>query len=1637
MFEALFGEDKGLSALLEPGGDGGPKVGPRPTPKPDGKAKDGAADPKQAGVAMAFWADHPEEALKQLPPEKRMEAIYQLPEDQRGRAQEAMVELQQKEIASRERQEALARLGEDEDAHEAHEGAVKALSEASPEEREQLLGDLPPEKRALAEEAAAEARAREEAEVEADKKKSEEKERLSALAEEKAAEIAKLAASAGKKEGWEDKYSIGGAVDFEKENLDAAIKELPAEIRGEVLKKLQARAEGEDAELSGEAFGLAKESIDALNAKEAQEKRWKEMEEKSISTGVAEAEKAVGDESGKQMKSALKEMSLSEEKKALERMTPEARAAAEDAIAKRREKLTKAAETLSKAREGKGLTDGTDEGAIFKTLAGLTPKEAEELQEIYGELYKDEEGKPRRLKHDLYDELDEDGEKADRDYVRAVLDGDDDAKELGVEAAVRYIENEVDALLDTDESGINDLLRAHCTDQAAMDRIAEAYQKKTGKSLDKELKAVMDSDEYKEASAYERGDKRSANVAVIEGGDPERADQVVDEVSEEPGGMKELCQDVQNHTGMKPSEALKGAVSEEKMAEVEAEVKSAELENEAKRDEKLKAGLAELEKDPAKLADANIRMEKLASKLAGQLSNIHVVGNNFDVTNLIADLGAGEVALLQQHFKAHSLDGKGDLETALREKLSGKDLKVANAVMSGDNVLVAVARVEQAADGTGTDVDAWRKAMEALTDPKDRERFKELMDQHVGGVKGSGYADTVKGELSSHDRDEMEALAIEDENERVGTLAAVRASKNAYGGKYAGVMEGLGDTLSDTFRPDETPEERAERRAQARKDPLTWLSNAGGGEEGILDAVETLENPEQIAAFEAKMKGLNRESAAETMEAELSTHKLDASKRFLAGDYEGGLSQRMMASADGWIDDDEKGISAGFGKVRLTADEKKEIANLPKDQQAAAQEAMLKAARQRLEGRADEDAKAAGKGSYAEIVESELDEDQKKAERDMRESGQVSEVNQLLEAGNTTLGLGKEAGKFYEILQKKSPKQIDDLAAKFEAENPGLKFKDWVMSKATSAGEKRDFAILVEGNYARMPPEELDALAKDNPEKLIERVKALHEAARAGKDGLDAYNPKAILGNLAGNAMTDAVSGTGATVDARLEKVQALEKKIQGGEKLSDEEREELVKHMRYMAGDQEAFTEAKTATTGVVATVLNKAANVTVTALTGVPELGELAGALAEYDAKDSLNGGRFSADDKISLVIRTGANYGLSKLGLSGGAEGALGGVVDAVADPKKWRDLGQLGTAALENAGTGLITGTIGELGNKAGGDGPLGEVLSSGGTAAANYDPNKSGWDQTKDLGVDLTTGLAKNKAKAHHDAKHRPADDGPDARHAEPDRTPVKEPDAGPTPAPAEVKDVDATPAPAAKHDAAEADATPPVKRDTDEPAKRAETEAAPAPAPVSPEAQRAMDAASKLFDPNKALGKVTEEFHDGVEETYRHPNEELSPAQQTMRQMAEGNANQEGDCTKDSEATRRALAEAGVDATVMNFEPQGGDADAIGHRYVVAPGGVVIDPTFSQMMKPPPGWDPKQPLPSGKLWFEPFSGSYGDMKARVQEAIDHGFMPDVPKGTSAEEVIRKNWGIEPGADGALKFGKDVNRVPRPMSRAAE
>ena len=1027
-------------------------------------------------------------------------------------------------------------------------------------------------------------------------------------------------------------------------------------------------------------------------------------------------------------------------------------AAAEPALTpEQQEERTKAlTDKAARIADAQGVFS-TDKAALMKEMKGLSPSEAAELEKIYGEKNKDVFGNPASLREDMKDEMDGENEAA---FVDAALSGDKEAAdEQSVKAAASIIAEENDAWFNTDEGQVNELLRMHGEDPAAAKKLSEEFaEQNPGQKLDDTVEANMNEEELKEAKANLAGDRAAANVAVIEQGDAERSEEVIADAAKTPGGLEKLAADTKDATGQPLDKVLaENGASTATQNEVADEVKASDKKATEEKDKRVADDLAKMTPEQ-KQASAE-KAKEVASKLSTELSKTHLIGNNFDVTDQLRGLSPAEVEMVKAEYAKQS-GGKAELEKDLREGLDGKDLEVAEAALSGDKVKTAAALVDQAADGIGTDTERWKKAMDTLGSEKERDEFKALMDKKHGGSGGSAYTEMVKSETSSFDRDELNAMGISNDAEREGQMAAVAVSKNAYGGKYATIIEGITDSVTDHL--DVSEADRARGRAASREGYLMQLSNAGGDEDAQLDPVEKIAgDPAKMKAFEKAMKDANGKSAAETLHEELhdplsdinigdkplvTDHRAQAATDLLAGKTTDAKAHRMLAHLDNYVNDNEDGAT-------------KMLESMKPEERAAVMK------------KADELAAKDGDVSATDKLKSELSDAQMAVADERIKHGKVDQITQLYEAGDTFAGLGKKTDVFYSSMQGKKPAEIREMKDKFEKAHPGENFEEWVKSKATSDGEKRDFNILLQGDYAKMTPEERKKEGITN-EMLIQRMEDLNAAGRDGAEDRE-FDPigniKRDIGNDIGNYMGDNMSNAGDRMNDRMQVAQEMKAKLAAGQQLTPAEEAKLAENMEYMALDQKAFTETKTEVVNQAAEVVGTAVQVGTTALTGSDDAGEIAGGLAKMEVKGTLNSARNSIDEQIGDIadiagsaIGSGVGGKFEHIpGASSIIEAGIGGIANTVGDTKNIADAGNMAESGIKNVSEGVATAVASEAiegGFGKNKDGILSKATQAVTETAMTGDYSKGIGELAKDTAVSAVTDYATSKASNHHEQK---------------------------------------------------------------------------------------------------------------------------------------------------------------------------------------------------------------------------------------------------------------------------------------------
>jgi hypothetical protein len=157
----------------------------------------------------------------------------------------------------------------------------------------------------------------------------------------------------------------------------------------------------------------------------------------------------------------------------------------------------------------------------------------------------------------------------------------------------------------------------------------------------------------------------------------------------------------------------------------------------------------------------------------------------------------------------------------------------------------------------------------------------------------------------------------------------------------------------------------------------------------------------------------------------------------------------------------------------------------------------------------------------------------------------------------------------------------------------------------------------------------------------------------------------------------------------------------------------------------------------------------------------------------------------------------------------------------------------------------------------------------------------------------------------------------------------------------------------------------------------------------------------KVLNPNKDADPNDEDASK-----YEYYGCELNATELALREVHEGMKGAfNGRCQTDPETWQSRFAKQGAYVPIMYGK---------GHRWLVAQGELIIDPTFGQMV------DGK---PDAKA-AEPFVGTYQEMIARVSGLMQKGLF----EGTDPATELEKHWGIlPPGKDGKIRVTRGTEQ----------
>ena len=928
----------------------------------------------------------------------------------------------------------------------------------------------------------------------------------------------------------------------------------------------------------------------------------------------------------------------------LNRKVAEVEAKIEQIDAATKAGMKKAAEDARVALEQQGEQDraaivaGADR-AVTELAKSSEQYEADKKAEEEAARRKEEE---ERKAKEAEEQAKADAEKKKEEEKKA----EEERKKKEFEAKIKGAADELFKAMDgwgTDEKAVFNALKGKTPEEIAA--IKEAYQKKTGRSLDKDLADEMSGTDLKEAKALLSPDPVQQAVASLQnategwGTDEEKVKQTLAGITD-PEMKKKVIAEYEKQTG----ERLQKVLEDEGMAKEgvdTAEYARAE-------EDKDKGPQRELSEDEKKGARAAV------SELEGAM---HRWGT--DEAKLFAALkgkSPEELDFIKSEYKRRH--GK-DLDSVLEDELSGTDLKEARALMSADPVQQAVAQLHNAADGLGTDKEKVLSTLKDIKDPEVRKQVAAEYEKQTGDSLGAMLED----ELSGMDKDLAVALSGDAEgNVNQGEVAAIEADKAMRGGFLTDISDGM----ADTFGVD-----RDEMRKAVGNAILPGLGDlvgtdiGGTDEEALYKALESCETEADRKKLKDAYKARTGRELEADLKEELTEKEGDVTTAILAGDKITAEAAKMAAAADG-LGTDRKALYAALeGKNK---DEREAII-------AKFNEKYGKDWPKEIDPKTGKEL-----SPFEAMCKDELDDlDQKKAAQ-IAEAGKMEDGFALYYAMNEGfLGIGTDDAALKEKLKGKSKEEVlalqkAYLKAKCEAEglpvpdldnmkpdDPALQALNNDIAGETSGRTGHDLKQSLKGNPTT--PEEMLQRAKEDYEFERKSSGWIGEAGMmmlVGPVGYAQLKASGVEPHDLANGLTDLWSDSGKQLDRDyadlVKEYEALKAKYEADPelaKLPPEERKKKIDEAMmadlkqsgqadYVEGSVKQFGEAKDATADAVGTAVAIAVGAVITIASGgtaAPALVALISGLAGVSAKMIIKGASMSNEELVQELAQVAA--------------------------------------------------------------------------------------------------------------------------------------------------------------------------------------------------------------------------------------------------------------------------------------------------------------------------------------------------------------------------------------------------------------
>ncbi len=599
-------------------------------------------------------------------------------------------------------------------------------------------------------------------------------------------------------------------------------------------------------------------------------------------------------------------------------------------------------------------------------------------------------------------------EKAEADKVKAEAEAKR-AESEKIDQAAAEIADELDDTF-VDEDAVLNHMRGKTPEQIAA--IKQAYFIKTGsgRQLDADLvKAdALDDKEMKEAKAHLSGDPVQRAVATLENaedgwtGEEDEARIKATLAGLDPETRKKVAAEYEKQTGRRLNAMLADELDDE-------DCKDAYVGEDPK---KKVAVSPETKNSPA--------VHAAVSAIFGATADDDLGTNEKAVYQALKGKSPEEIeAIKQVWLEKHGPPG---LDAVLEDEMSGTELKNAKALMSDDPVQKAVASLENASDGVGTDKATLQATLESIKDPALRAQVAAEYEKQTGQPLDLMLVD----ELSGRDLDKAQAAAT-------GDVAALRAIEFDEA-KNSSVIGDLAASASDVLAefgievdPD-TISMIADIAMVVALGPVGLILGAAllaeehidlhDDENAMYAALEECKTPEERKAME---EAFNQRYAPKTLRgeiADLDDAEVDVATALLDGDKTKARAAKMKAGSEqlGWADKDL--MFQALEECESVEERDALIAEYNRRYGAAA-------------GGVDYDAMLNEEFKYNDL-------DREKAKQ-LTEDGKVDQAFALFYAqhaglwGTSGTGLGTDEEAIAKILKGKSKEEIAELKKKYAA----------------------------------------------------------------------------------------------------------------------------------------------------------------------------------------------------------------------------------------------------------------------------------------------------------------------------------------------------------------------------------------------------------------------------------------------------------------------------------------------------------------------------------------------------------------------------------------------------------------------------